>query len=211
MKSVQPAKAPIEEDEYIEDVQIKADPDGEGEFYSEPDQQVPPPKSLRTPPPVPDMSSLLKPRSERPAETIEATSPATTSAAEALMEEIYDEAMSREDPPVPEPPAEPPAVPPVAKRQRPQRELPKLPEEAPAKKKVTINITCKPEEDFENRYFGKWDCTGSKDSELSFKRGDVIYIVSKEFDAMSWWVGELNGKLGLVPKTFLTPAFELVE
>lgn len=206
MKSVQPAKAPIEEDEYIEDVQIKADSDGEGELYSEPDQQVAPPKSLRTPPPVPDVSSLLKPRSEKPAETTEVKSPVTASTAEALMEEIYDEAMSRE-----EPPAEPPAVPPVAKRQRPQRELPKLPEEIPAKKRVTINITCKPEEDFENRYFSKWDCTGSKDSELSFKRGDVIYIVSKEFDAKSWWVGELNGKLGLVPKTFLTPAFELVE
>lgn len=33
--------------------------------------------------------------------------------------------------------------------------------------------------DYANFYQGLWDCTGSLSDELSFKRGDVIYILSK--------------------------------
>lgn len=33
--------------------------------------------------------------------------------------------------------------------------------------------------DYANFYQGLWDCTGALSDELSFKRGDVIYILSK--------------------------------
>lgn len=33
--------------------------------------------------------------------------------------------------------------------------------------------------DYANFYQGLWDCTGAVSDELSFKRGDVIYILSK--------------------------------
>lgn len=33
--------------------------------------------------------------------------------------------------------------------------------------------------DYVNFYQGLWDCTGDVPDELSFKRGDVIYILSK--------------------------------
>lgn len=33
--------------------------------------------------------------------------------------------------------------------------------------------------DYANFYQGLWDCTGDFSDELSFKRGDVIYILSK--------------------------------
>lgn len=33
--------------------------------------------------------------------------------------------------------------------------------------------------DFANYYQGLWDCTGDLPDELSFKRGDAIYILSK--------------------------------
>jgi len=208
-----PQHAPVQDEEYIDDVQVQMNTDDEpGEMYIEPDKDItlhvpaqPPSKGLRTPPATPGVTE--------------------TSAPVPLIEEdIYDEAMSKEVPPpsVPErPPPPPEAPPPVGKRQRPPinkdvqgRELPATPttpDEKPAKKRIKVTITCKPEEDFENRYYGKWNCSADKGNELSFKKGDIIYILSKEFDAKSWWVGELNGKFGLVPKTFLVPAFTLAE
>ncbi|KAG8191515.1 hypothetical protein JTE90_019579 [Oedothorax gibbosus] len=57
-------------------------------------------------------------------------------------------------------------------------------------------------------YVGLWDCTANDYSELSFHRGDLIHVVSKDFDTFSWWVGELNGKVGFVPKTYLMEAYE---
>lgn len=33
--------------------------------------------------------------------------------------------------------------------------------------------------DYANFYQGLWDCTGDESDELTFKRGDVIYIISK--------------------------------
>lgn len=194
--------------------------DAEGEIYDEAENEVKP-----KPPPVP--SPIHRSPPPVPAEVPHVHKPPVSKSADfppppPVEDEVYDEAMSKEDLPPPPPAAQetlpttpdtptPPPPPPSRARPRPTRELPKLPGEMPAKKKIKVQITCKPEEDFENRYFGKWDCMGSKDSELTFKQGDVIYIISKEFDAKSWWVGELNGKFGLVPKTYLTPAFELVE
>jgi src kinase associated phosphoprotein 1 len=66
------------------------------------------------------------------------------------------------------------------------------------------------DEDFENLFYGKWDCVKNSSKELSFKRGDLIHVLSMDFDGESWWVGELDGHVGLVPKDFLCPAYTLV-
>ena len=202
--------APIQEDDYVDDIQLNPG-DDDGEIYDEAentDKPPPPPPSTphrREPPvPPPEVSSL--PAADKIAKQAEPLPPPP------IEGEIYDEAMSKEGPlPPPPMPETLPELPPSRGRARPTRELPKLPGEQPEKKKIKVQITYKPEEDFENRYFGKWDCTGSKDNELTFKQGDVIYILSREFEAKSWWVGELKGKFGLVPKTYLTPAFEPIE
>ncbi|XP_054709200.1 src kinase-associated phosphoprotein 2-B-like [Uloborus diversus] len=57
-------------------------------------------------------------------------------------------------------------------------------------------------------YVGLWDCFGADESELSFYRGDLIHIISKEYDSYAWWVGELQGKTGFVPKSYLMEAYE---
>ncbi|KAM5134837.1 src kinase-associated phosphoprotein 1 [Mantella aurantiaca] len=58
-------------------------------------------------------------------------------------------------------------------------------------------------------YQGLWDCTSDKSDELSFQRGDIIRILSKEYNAYGWWVGELHGTVGIVPKDYLQVAYEL--
>ncbi|KAB5555545.1 hypothetical protein PHYPO_G00035420 [Pangasianodon hypophthalmus] len=60
---------------------------------------------------------------------------------------------------------------------------------------------------YANYYQGLWDCEADKPDELSFYRGDLIYILSKEYNIYGWWVGELNGDIGIVPKDFLHPAY----
>ncbi|XP_013378947.1 src kinase-associated phosphoprotein 2 isoform X2 [Lingula anatina] len=62
-----------------------------------------------------------------------------------------------------------------------------------------------------NIYWGLWDCHGDTSDELTFKRGDQILVVSKEYDNDQWWVGLLSGKVGLVPKNYLSPAYRLVS
>ncbi|XP_028845835.1 src kinase-associated phosphoprotein 1 [Denticeps clupeoides] len=61
--------------------------------------------------------------------------------------------------------------------------------------------------DYTNYYQGLWDCEAEYQDELSFQRGDVIYIISKEYNIYGWWVGELDGSIGIVPKEFLHPAY----
>uniref|UniRef100_A0A8C4NE24 Src kinase-associated phosphoprotein 2 n=1 Tax=Eptatretus burgeri TaxID=7764 RepID=A0A8C4NE24_EPTBU len=75
---------------------------------------------------------------------------------------------------------------------------------------------CKPEPvipdkeyNYRNFYQALWNCTADKEDELSFKRGDLIYVLSKEFDALRWWIGEMDNTIGLVPKSYLTEAYEL--
>ncbi|KAM3591375.1 uncharacterized protein V6R79_000978 [Siganus canaliculatus] len=63
--------------------------------------------------------------------------------------------------------------------------------------------------DYANYYQGLWDCEADEPDELTFQRGDLIYIVSKEYNIHGWWVGELNGIVGIVPKDFLYPAYIL--
>ncbi|XP_009079238.1 PREDICTED: src kinase-associated phosphoprotein 2, partial [Acanthisitta chloris] len=63
--------------------------------------------------------------------------------------------------------------------------------------------------DYANYYQGLWDCTGDAPDELTFKYGDVIYIVSKEYDSYGWWVGEMDGTIGLVPKAYLMEMYDI--
>ncbi|XP_066222499.1 src kinase-associated phosphoprotein 1 isoform X2 [Saccopteryx leptura] len=67
------------------------------------------------------------------------------------------------------------------------------------------------EVDYTSYYQGLWDCHGDQPDELSFQRGDLIRILSKEYSMYGWWVGELNSLIGIVPKEYLTTAFELEE
>ncbi|XP_014340547.2 src kinase-associated phosphoprotein 1 [Latimeria chalumnae] len=65
------------------------------------------------------------------------------------------------------------------------------------------------EVDYANFYQGLWDCIGDHPDELSFQRGDLIHILSKEYNMYGWWVGDLKGSIGIVPKDFLMPAYEI--
>ncbi|XP_044156132.1 src kinase-associated phosphoprotein 1 isoform X4 [Bufo gargarizans] len=58
-------------------------------------------------------------------------------------------------------------------------------------------------------YQGLWNCKSDKSDELSFQRGDLIRILSKEYNAYGWWVGELDGMIGIVPKEYLQAAYDL--
>ncbi|XP_075702730.1 src kinase-associated phosphoprotein 1 isoform X2 [Rhinoderma darwinii] len=58
-------------------------------------------------------------------------------------------------------------------------------------------------------YQGLWNCKSDKSDELSFQRGDIIHILSKEYNAYGWWVGELDGIIGIIPKEYLQAAFDL--
>uniref|UniRef100_A0A672KYM2 Src kinase-associated phosphoprotein 1 n=1 Tax=Sinocyclocheilus grahami TaxID=75366 RepID=A0A672KYM2_SINGR len=63
--------------------------------------------------------------------------------------------------------------------------------------------------DYANYYQCLWDCEADGPDELAFQRGDVIYILSKEYNIHGWWIGELDGAIGIVPKEFLHPAYIL--
>ncbi|XP_053426437.1 src kinase-associated phosphoprotein 1 isoform X2 [Nycticebus coucang] len=60
-------------------------------------------------------------------------------------------------------------------------------------------------------YQGLWDCHGDHPDELSFQRGDLIRILSKEYNMYGWWVGELNSLIGIVPKEYLISVFDVEE
>jgi len=66
-------------------------------------------------------------------------------------------------------------------------------------------------DDYANMFYGRWDNAASDDRELSFRRGDVLMVVSRQFDEFGWWVGSLNGAVGLVPRDYLTPAYQRVN
>ncbi|XP_069067522.1 src kinase-associated phosphoprotein 2 isoform X2 [Pleurodeles waltl] len=92
--------------------------------------------------------------------------------------------------------------------------------------------------DYANLYQGLWDCSGDYPDELSFKHGDTIYILNKvllcsaakqlwseesiayknarqdspnkdEYNKFGWWVGEMNGAIGLVPKEYITEMYDI--
>ncbi|XP_030058166.1 src kinase-associated phosphoprotein 2 [Microcaecilia unicolor] len=64
-------------------------------------------------------------------------------------------------------------------------------------------------DDYGNFYQGLWDCSGDHPDELTFKRGDAIYIISKEYNKYGWWVGEMKGAIGLVPKTYIMEMYDI--
>ncbi|XP_053570141.1 src kinase-associated phosphoprotein 2 [Bombina bombina] len=72
-----------------------------------------------------------------------------------------------------------------------------------------INALGKEDNDYANYYRGLWDCTGDHTDELSFKHGDVIYIISKEYNRYGWWVGEMKGTIGLVPKAYIMEMYDI--
>uniref|UniRef100_A0A672MMU5 Src kinase-associated phosphoprotein 2 n=1 Tax=Sinocyclocheilus grahami TaxID=75366 RepID=A0A672MMU5_SINGR len=97
-----------------------------------------------------------------------------------------------------------------------------LPEEdTPQPVKPTVTLANKPpppstpvtavtkSTDYTNYFQGLWDCAGEHPDELSFKRGDTIYILSKEYDMFGWWVGEIKGAIGIVPKEYLLDLYVL--
>lgn len=68
--------------------------------------------------------------------------------------------------------------------------------------------------DYENWYQAIWDCHSGQADELSFKRGDLLKVVSKEYDEHSWWIAKAQGskgRVGFVPKTYLMAAYERVQ
>ncbi|XP_075602066.1 src kinase-associated phosphoprotein 2 isoform X2 [Balearica regulorum gibbericeps] len=78
----------------------------------------------------------------------------------------------------------------------------------PSQEKVTVASDGK-NTDYANFYQGLWDCTGDVPDELTFKRGDVIYILSKEYNRFGWWVGEMKGTIGLVPKAYIMEMYDI--
>ncbi|XP_067915215.1 src kinase-associated phosphoprotein 2 isoform X1 [Heterodontus francisci] len=63
--------------------------------------------------------------------------------------------------------------------------------------------------DYANYYQGLWDCSGDQSDELSFKRGDVIYIINREYNSHGWWIGQMKGTIGLVPKDYLMEMYDI--
>ncbi|XP_033495760.1 src kinase-associated phosphoprotein 2 [Epinephelus lanceolatus] len=110
-----------------------------------------------------------------------------TADSEPIDEDIYEE-LPEDDVPAPVKPA--PKVEPVSK---------------PAPPPASVDKST----DYPNFYQGLWDCTGDHPDELSFKRGDAIYILSKEYQNFGWWVGEKNGTVGIVPKDFLMELYAI--
>ncbi|BFZ22733.1 hypothetical protein BsWGS_25772 [Bradybaena similaris] len=134
---------------------------------------------------------------------------------------------------VPDPPSSsqktqelPPPTPPSHKGHEPSGQIPPplpgralpppptepLPPVPPTHKKPlspSLGKILHPSEDYENLFYGKWDCTGSTTNELSFKRGQIVHVISRDLE--DWWVGALEDKVGLVPKSYLCPAYELIR
>jgi len=60
---------------------------------------------------------------------------------------------------------------------------------------------------YESMYYGMWDCAADTETELSFKHGDMMQVVGHEYESYNWLTCLLNGKIGLVPKDYLAPAY----
>ncbi|KAM9489357.1 src kinase-associated phosphoprotein 2 isoform 1-T2 [Clarias gariepinus] len=95
----------------------------------------------------------------------------------------------------------------------PEDEVPQNKKPAPepvSKPPVAVPVTAvNKSTDYQNYFQGLWDCNGDQPDELTFKRGDAIYILSKEYDTFGWWVGEMKGIIGIVPKSYLTELYIL--
>jgi uncharacterized protein YgiM (DUF1202 family) len=58
-------------------------------------------------------------------------------------------------------------------------------------------------------FYAKRDYVATLEDELSFKKGDTIKISSKSISG--WWTGFHEGKIGVVPATYLTDNLSLVS
>ncbi|XP_038125365.1 src kinase-associated phosphoprotein 2 isoform X1 [Cyprinodon tularosa] len=110
-------------------------------------------------------------------------------------EDIYEE-LPEEEMPAPVKPR-----PQVTASAKPS--LPPTPAASPAPPTVDKST------DYANYYQGLWDCTGDHPDELSFKRGEAIYILSKEYSNFGWWIGEKNGAIGIVPRDYLMELYAM--
>ncbi|XP_018124259.1 src kinase-associated phosphoprotein 2-A isoform X1 [Xenopus laevis] len=91
-----------------------------------------------------------------------------------------------------------------------ESEKPVTGSETPKATPVPVNNTSgKENTDYANFYRGLWDCNGDHPDELSFKYGDTIYILSKEYNTYGWWVGEMKGTIGLVPKAYIIEMYDI--
>ncbi|XP_054847926.1 src kinase-associated phosphoprotein 2 [Eublepharis macularius] len=95
----------------------------------------------------------------------------------------------------------------------PEEEEANVPVKSEERKKLSqenvADISGNKNTDYVNFYQGMWDCTGDVPDELTFKRGDVIYILSKEYNRFGWWVGEMKGTIGLVPKAYIMEMYDI--
>ena len=64
-------------------------------------------------------------------------------------------------------------------------------------------------DDYENQFYALCDCEADLAHELSFKEGDILHVVQKDYEEKGWWTALLNSKVGLVPVGYLTPAFQV--
>ncbi|XP_067686096.1 src kinase-associated phosphoprotein 2-like [Haliotis asinina] len=150
------------------------------------------------------------------------------------MDEVYDDVGNVEKTPTtPEKPTEkpPPVPPPMRSLNKPSMPLPDLPPPPPSSKqdqplpalpdlppprptkpipRPKLELSVNPLEDYENMYYGKWDWKADSDEELSFKHGEIIHVVNREFDNKDWWVGRIDEKYGLVPKHYLIRAYRAI-
>ncbi|XP_044306664.1 src kinase-associated phosphoprotein 2 [Varanus komodoensis] len=85
----------------------------------------------------------------------------------------------------------------------------KIKEPKKQSQEIVSNVSGNKKTDYANFYQGVWDCTGDVPDELTFKRGDVIYILSKEYNRFGWWVGEMKGTIGLVPKAYIMEMYDI--
>nr|XP_014436706.1 src kinase-associated phosphoprotein 2 [Pelodiscus sinensis] len=131
-----------------------------------------------------DLGSSVIPEEEE-YDDIEQVSPPVTTAP--IDDDIYEELPEEEEESAPPKTAEPKKLSPV----------------------TTSNVLGDKNTDYTNFYQGLWDCTGDVPDELSFKRGDVIYILSKEYHRFGWWVGEMKGSIGLVPRDYIIEMYEI--
>ncbi|XP_052256273.1 src kinase-associated phosphoprotein 2-B-like isoform X1 [Dreissena polymorpha] len=186
------------EEDYVDDVSVITPPGP-----SEPSEDYEEPEAPSRPPPPPISTLKHAPPISTPKHLPPLPPPPEP---ELIQEDIYDDTVSPQT--VSPQPAPPPVPPPIIRKAPPQRVLPECP---PQKVKINVKVTCNPKEDFENLYYGKWDCNADNKNELSFKRGDMVYVISRQFDEKAWWICECHGKYGLVPKSFLLPAYTSVD
>ncbi|XP_053182773.1 src kinase-associated phosphoprotein 2 isoform X2 [Scomber japonicus] len=125
---------------------------------------------------------------------------------EPIDEDIYEE-LPEDDLPTPAMPTPviPTPVKPTLAKPTPAKPPPKMEPSSKPGPTATVDKST----DYQNFYQGLWDCSGDHHDELSFKRGDAIYILSKEYQNFGWWIGEKDGNIGIVPKEYLMELYAI--